>query len=400
MQSEISSARLIAYLKDARSRTLALIQGLSGDELMGPRLAIVNPLLWEIGHLAWFHEHWILRHLDGRPPLLPNADALYDSSAVAHDTRWDLPLPSLDRTLEYMAAVQEAVIARLDRDVPSADEAYFYQLTTFHEDMHTEAFIYMRQTLGYPAPSFALPPQETGAGSCPGDVEVPGGTFLLGSVADQGFVFDNEKWAHAVEVAPYGISRAPVTNAEYLRFVEDGGYRRREFWDDDGWTWREQSGLQAPVYWRPHTPVVHVSWHEAQAYCRWAGRRLPSEAEWEMAAACELSGCNGEAPRKRRYPWGEDAPDPTRANLDGRLLGCVEVGELAQGDSAFGCRQMLGNVWEWTSSSQPWFGTRQVLRGGSWATRSRMLWNTWRNFFPPDRTDIIAGFRTCAKEDS
>jgi iron(II)-dependent oxidoreductase len=152
--------------------------------------------------------------------------------------------------------------------------------------------------------------------------------------------------------------------------------------------------------------VLHVNWHEAEAYCRWAGRRLPTEAEWELAAAGGLDGS------KRRFPWGEERPTPELANLDWRALGCVDVAAFPAGDSVFGCRHMIGNVWEWTASdflpypgfvadpykeySAPWFGTHKVLRGGCWATRSRLLRNTWRNFYLPDRRDVWAGFRTCA----
>lgn len=432
MVKTVTMSGLIAYLDDARQRTLRLAGNLSGEQLMGPRLPIVNPLLWELGHLAWFHEYWILRHLDGHAPFLPQADALYDSSAVAHNTRWDLPLPSITETLDYMQAVQEALHRRLRArgDLLPERDVYFHLLTIFHEDMHAEAFTYMRQTLAYPAPD-AVPATRAPAGPLPGDVDVPGGTFLLGAKPEDGFVFDNEKWAHPVTLSAFRIARAPVTNFQYLQFVEDDGYRRREFWDEDGWKWLAGTGLQAPVYWRRdagrwlmrhfdqwvapelHAPVMHVSWHEAQAWCRWADRRLPTEAEWEMAAACELStDGRGVMPRKRRYPWGNEPPASPHANLDAAVCGTIDVAALPDGDSAFGCRQMMGNVWEWTAStfspfpdfspdpyqdySVPWFGSRKVLRGGSWATPARLLRNTWRNFFTPERNDIFAGFRTCA----
>jgi len=429
MPAEYSATELVRAIRDARARSLELVEGLSNEQLIGPRLEIVNPLLWEIGHLAWFQEHWILRHLDGREPLLGNTDALYDSMNVHHDTRWDLPLPPLKATLEYMGAVLDSVAARLADGETQANDAYFYTLVTHHEDMHAEAFTYSRQSLEYPTPRFALaeggPVEGREAGPLPGDAEIPGGTFRLGAERTGGFVFDNEKWAHPVEVAPFRIARAPVTNAEFSQFVEDGGYSNATFWSEAGWSWRLGTGLPHPVYWQPnrdgwltrrfdrtvplppHQPVMHVSWHEAQAYCRWAGRRLPTEAEWEMAASGELTGAG-----KRRFPWGDYEPLPKHANLDGRAMGCLDVAALGDGDSAFGCRQMIGNVWEWTASdflpfpgfeadpykdySEPWFGSRKVLRGGCWVTRSRMLRNTWRNFFTPDRNDVYAGLRTCA----
>jgi iron(II)-dependent oxidoreductase len=414
-------ADLVAALIDADARTRALIAGLDDGRLMGPRLAIVNPLLWEIGHVAWFHEHFVLHRLDGHDPLVADADRLYDSMKVPHDTRWDLPLPGLAGTLDYRARVLDAMIGRLSGPRAGVRDSYHTLLTLFHEDMHDEAFTWTRQTLGYPAPPLPGAPGAAGEGPWPGDAEVAGGRCRIGATGREPFIFDNEKWAHEVEVRPFAIARAPVTNAEFAAFVDDGGYRRRELWDDEGWAWRAGAGAERPVYWRrdggvwtarafdawrplaPHRPVIHVNWHEASAWCRWAGRRLPSEAEWEAAAA---------GPDRRRFPWGDAAPTPARANLDGGRLGCADVAAFAEGDSACGCRQMIGNVWEWTDSpfapypgfspdpytdySVPWFHTHRVMRGGAWATRSRVVWNTWRNFALPHRRDLFTGFRTCA----
>jgi iron(II)-dependent oxidoreductase len=411
------------WVRDASQRTYELVADLSAEQLLGPRLAHVNPLIWEIGHVAWFQEKWLLRHALGRAPLRPDADALYDSAAVAHDTRWDLPLPGRDETCRYFEEVQQRVLEALDRSAESL--TYFTLLSVFHEDMHGEAFLYTRQTLGYPRPCLCTR-ELPAAGPWPGDVAVPGGIFTLGASPTDPFVFDNEKWAHPVELAPFAIAKAPVTQVEFLAFVEEGGYRREEFWDPGGWRWRAEVGALHPVYWRregghwhrrdfdrwvalePHRPVLHVNWFEADAYCRWAGRRLPSEAEWEAAAAGDPATQKG----KRPFPWGDEAPGPGHANLDGRAGGCLDVAARPEGDSATGCRQMLGNVWEWTASdflpypgfvvdpykeySAPWFGTHKVLRGGCWATRARLLRNTWRNFYRPDRRDVWAGFRTCA----
>jgi iron(II)-dependent oxidoreductase len=432
--SRLTPALLAEWLRDARQRTLDLIADLSDEQLLGPRLSIINPLLWEIGHLAWFAERWVLRHAGRLPPLRADADALYDSSVVAHATRWDLSLPSRAATLAYMRQVQEHVLDVLERG-PSPDESYFILLAIFHEDMHGEAFLYTRQTLAYPRPLLTAPvrgggePKNAEGGAWPGDVFVPGGTFMLGATPDEPFVFDNEKWAHPVQLRPFAIARAAVTQGEFAAFVADDGYRRPELWSPAGWRWRQEAGVEQPLYWQrqaqgwlrrdfdhwvalePHRPVLHVSWYEADAYCRWAGRRLPTEAEWEAAAAA--SGPDLAGP-KRRFPWGRVPPDATRAQLDGNALGCCDVAALPAGDSACGCRQMIGNVWEWTADdfgpypgftpdpyqdySQPWFGTHKVLRGGAWMTRARLLRNTWRNFYKPDRRDVWAGFRTCALE--
>ena len=405
---------LPAALVDARTRSLALVKDLDDAQWLGPRLAIVNPLLWEVGHLGWFQEFWTLRHARGDAPLLAQGDALYDSARVAHDTRWDLPLLPRAKVLGYLAAV-------LDRALAGAP-GYFHELALNHEDMHGEALLYTRQTLAYPAP--ALPRVEVPEGGpLPGDVEVPGGRFLLGAARDESFVFDNEKWAHPVSVAAFRIARAPVTNEQFLEFVEAGGYRTERFWSREGWRWRAAEKAERPVYWTrrdggrwterqfqaevplsPHRPAIHICWYEADAFCRWAGRRLPTEAEWELAAS---------TPSRRRFPWGDTPPDSSHANLDAAAGWTVDVGALPASDSAYGCRQLIGNVWEWTSSdfqpypgfvvdpykeySAPWFASpHKVLRGGCWATRGRLLRNTWRNFYPPDRRDVLAGFRTCA----
>ena len=431
----MSVEHLSTWVRDARQRTLDLIGDLSDEQLLGSHLDIVNPLLWEIGHVAWFQEKWVLRHRSGRASLRPDADALYDSAAVAHSTRWDLPLPGRADTLRYVRQVEEQVLRKLAVEKQDPQRAYFVLLSVFHEDMHTEAFTYTRQTLGYPPPRLAAPLQPTSEMlAAAGDGHVPGGTFSLGATPAEPFVFDNEKWAHAIALRPFAIARTPVTQAEFAAFVDEGGYQRRQFWDEEGWHWRERTAAVAPVYWErgdggswqrrdfdrwvalePQRPVINVNWYEAEAYCRWARRRLPTEAEWEAAAAAEPeSGGATLSARKRRFPWGDDAPTADRANLDGCALGCRNVAALAAGDSPCGCRQMIGNVWEWTASaflpypgftpdaykeySAPWFGDHKVLRGGCWATRARLLRNTWRNFYRPDRRDVWAGFRTCALE--
>jgi iron(II)-dependent oxidoreductase len=420
---------LPVLLQDARERTLGFAHALTGSQLLGPKLAIVNPPLWELGHLAWFQEHWCLRYRPGAakaPSILAHADQLYDSAAVAHDARWELPLPALEATLGYLEQVLDRVLDRLGREGPTGHLRYFTQLAAFHEEMHCEAFTYTRQTLGYPARQDAETKVEPRVGPYPGDVEHPGGEFMLGASTDgASFVFDNEKWAHPVRLAPFRIARAAVTNAEFLAFVEDGGYARRELWSEPGWRWRAAAGASCPVYWveregrwlqrrydreiplRPHAALVHVCWFEADAFCRWAGRRLPGEAEWEAAAAT-VPGGEG----KRSYPWGEEPANAERANLYGTLGDTADVAAFAAGDSARGCRQMFGNVWEWTADwfapypgfvadpyreySEPWFGDHKVLRGGCHATRAALLRNTWRNFYTPDRRDVFAGFRTCA----
>lgn len=397
-------------LLDARARTRAVADDLGGERELGPQLAIVNPPRWELGHVGWFHEYWCLRRVDAdrhsatrSAPILPQADALYNSAAVPHAARWGLPLPAFDATLAYRDAVLERVLERL-RGGADADEAYFAGLATRHEDMHAEAFHYTRQTLGYPAPALEVAAHPAGT-RIDGDAALPGGVFELGAPDDGGWAFDNEKWAHPVVVKPFRIARTAVSNAEYRRFVEAGGpvpaYWRRAA---GGWELRRFDR------WIPlpeDEPVLHVSALEAEAYCRHAGRRLPTEVEWEYAATWDPA-----TGRKRCNPWGDDPWTADRANL--RAAAPASVHAYPAGDSPAGLRQMIGNVWEWTSSpflpypgfvrdpykeySEPWFGTHRVLRGGAFSTSQRIATPTYRNFFTPGRSDVFAGFRTCALE--
>jgi len=420
---------LIADLKDSRERTLALIDDLNSQQLIGPMLDTVNPLLWEIGHTAYFYEFWILRKLHGADSFLENADALYDSINIAHNDRWDLPLLTLDETRTYMQQVLDAVIKVLQSDNVTEQDIYLSRYGGFHEDMHTEAFTYTRRTLDYPTPNLPGCQLNNKSNNCEklnGDVDIAGGEYLLGAPQDISFCFDNEKWQHPVKVKPYSISRTATSYREFADFVDDNGYNTQAFWSEEGWLWLQKNKVSAPNGWKKDNnnnwlikhfdqwitmpadaAVIHINWYEANAWCKWAGRRLPSEAEWELAASGSPENIN----EKRLYPWGEQPPTDKLANMDSRALGTINVNALAEGDSAFGCRQMLGNTWEWVSDtfnpypgfvadmyedySQPLFGNTKVLRGGAWATRSRMIRNTWRTYYGPDRNDVFAGFRSC-----
>lgn len=427
---------LCRWVSDAGRRLAELVADLDDEQFRPPLAPTVNPLLWEIGHVTWFQELFVLRRMQGEEPIVERGDALWDSGAIPHDTRWSLTLPSRADTLDYAAEVGRRVCDRLHGPEATAALRHIARYTVHHHDMHTEALTYTRQALGYPPPTLpglAAPgdvPVADGPGPLPGDATVPGGRFLLGVDRDEPFCHDNEKWIHAVSVAPFALARAPVTQGEYAAFVDDGGYRDRRWWGDDGWGWGSAAGVVAPAYWRhtpqgwqrrdfdrwvplePHRPVCHVCWYEAEAYCRWAGRRLPTETEWEAAALAAPSASGELAAGKRRQPWGDGPTGPEHANLDWRHLGTVDVGACPAGDSAFGARQMIGNVWEWTAStfepypnfeqdayrdnSLPFFGHRKVLRGGAWATRSRLARGTVRNYFSPERRDVLAGFRTAA----
>jgi len=394
---------LAAGLADARQRTLAIYSHLDVEAIEFPCVPIVNPPLWELAHIAWFQEFWCLRsrgsQREARPSLLENSDALFNSSTVPHASRWHLDYPPAKRLFAYMRDTFDATLEQLARTAES--RRYFFRLALFHEDMHGEALLMTLQSMELPAPPIDArdpPPAKLEPAS---DVHFDGGEFDQGTwKAD--FAFDNEREAHAVKVGPFAIASRPVTQGEFAAFVEETGATPPGHWRRSGANWQARR-FDRWVALDPSAPMVHASLEDALAYCRWAKRRLPTEAEWEFAAR------NGG--RMDRFPWG-DVPAPGEA-LDFRHRGP----SLALADPhpvASGLKQMMGGVWEWTSSlfepypgfhadpyrdySQPWFHTHYVLRGGSFATRSRLVHNRYRNFYTARRADPFAGFRTCALE--
>ena len=332
-------------MRAARECTRRVTDDLAGERELGPRLAIVNPPRWEVGHVGWFQEYWCLRGgSDERASILPNADALYNSATVPHATRWTIPLPSFADTIAYRDEVLERLLSKVKED---RADAYFVDLAVRHELMHAEAFHYTRQTLGYPAPL----EDRTRISEVKGDAAYPGGVFRLGAKPGEGFAFDNEKWSHPVVLEPFRIARRPVTYGEYRKFREplyckDGRVRRFDRW--------------VPV--PEDEPVRHVSWHDAKAYCDFVGRRLPTEAEWECAAIAGLenTGHVWEWTSSTFLPYPGFVRDPYK------------------------------------EYSEPWFGTHKVLRGASFATPPGVSHARFRNFYAPERADMFVGFRTCA----
>jgi iron(II)-dependent oxidoreductase len=417
---------VLAVLEEVRTRTRQLTAPLSDADLVQQHSALMSPIVWDLGHIAHYEATWLLPKA-----AVPDArDVLYDPIQTPRSGRGTLPLPSPVEARAHMDEVRARVRAHL-HTAPEA--ARYVNLVAQHEAQHQETMlqaIALREDLPY-RPAFVAG-HNAGVLAAPvvASVLVPAGPFLMGT-NDQSWAYDNERPAHVVDVAAFRIATTPVSNGDYLRFLEDEGYQRRELWSSEGWAWRTQSQATAPAHWRlrggrwcattfgicapldPDAPVVHVSWFEADAYTRWAGKRLPTEAEWEKAAAWDPL-----AQVSRAAVWDATALAPHvdgrqvtgRANLGLQYLQPVAAGLHLAGRSPAGCLQMLGDVWEWTASwfqgypgfasdpypeySEVFFGeTYRVLRGGSFATAPLVCRATFRNWDYPERRQIFAGFR-------
>jgi iron(II)-dependent oxidoreductase len=422
-----SRERLAGDLERARTRTLWLVD-FDDDELRRQYDPLMSPLVWDLAHIGQQEELWLLRGGDpNRPGMLPPpVEGLYDAFVHSRASRVDLPLLSPNEARSYCRTVRSAALDALDAlpDDPAGDRAAFvYGMVVSHENQHDETILQalnLRTGAALLRESADLPAGRPGIAGT--SALVPGGPFVLGvDAADEPYSLDNERPAHVVDVPAFRIGRVPVTNGEWQQFVDDGGYTEARWWSPRGWEHRLSTGLTAPQFWssdaRTRTrfghiedipadePVQHVSYFEAEAYAAWAGARLPTEVEWEKACAWDPA-----TNTRRRYPWGSDDPSEDLVNLGGTALRPAPAGAYPAGASAYGVEQMLGDVWEWTSSplrpwpgfvpmiydrySQPFFdGDYRVLRGGSWAVESAILRPSFRNWDHPFRRQIFSGVR-------
>jgi iron(II)-dependent oxidoreductase len=397
-------------LEQARARTLALIDQLSDADLERVHSPLMSPLVWDVGHIAAFEDLWLAHRQAGLPLLRADLADVYDAFETPRAQRGELPFLRRADAEAYLEAVRERVRA--------IAPGPWDELVARHEHQHIET---MLQTLNLARIALGSGERSAAPSAVTSGLElidVPGGEFPLGAGAD-GFAYDNERPAHAVRLAPFRIGRVAVTNGDWLSFIADGGYRRPEWWTEDGWRWRSAEGIERPQGWdgdgcewslaggaalEPARPVVHVSWYEADAFARSRGLRLPNEAEWELAASWDGSV-------KRSWPWGEEPPDPERANLiEASLYAPLAAGALWAGSAPCGALGMVGDVWEWTASefhgypgfvahpyreySEVFFGRGyRVLRGGSFATSGHVITTTFRNWDLPQRRQIFAGLR-------
>ena len=420
-------------LGEARERTRFLLESISEEDLLAQHDPLMSPLIWDYGHIGNYEELWLLKRAHGMALSERELYDMYDASLHPREERPSLNLLNRKDADLYLGAVRKAVLqsledAHLDGGDPLLDGGFVYNMILQHEYQHNETMLQTIQLKeGEPYRPEALDKLPIGGAAEEEMVRIPGGEFVMGT-DDRIWALDNERNSHSVGLPDFLIDKTPVTNAAFIEFVEDGGYEREGLWDSTGWRYIREGGITSPKHWyqpKPHSwwterfgfheplnpaaPAVHVSWYEADAYARWADKRLPTEAEWEKAASWDP-----ETETKRLYPWGDEAPTLERANLDQLAFSVAEVGAFPQGASAYGVLGLIGGVWEWTASalyaypgfeafpyreySEIFFGPDyKVLRGGSWATRPGAIRNTFRNWDFPIRRQLFCGFR-CARD--
>lgn len=422
--------RVRTLLDTGRRRTLALTDCVDEDELMAQHSRLMSPLVWDLAHIGNQEDIWLVRAAGRAAGVRPDLDLLYDAFRHPRFSRPDLPLLRPDQARRYLSDVRDQALDLLvdappDDGDPLLSHRFVLGMIAQHEQQHDETMLATHQLRGGPAALHAPdpPPAPADAVSLPREVLVPGGPFTMGTSADP-WALDNERPAHTVEVPEFFLDTVPVSNGAYQEFIADGGYLDRRWWTAEGWAHRTEAALEAPLFWSRDgagwlrrrfgvvepvpaaEPVMHVCWYEADAYARWAGRRLPTEAEWEKAARHDPA-----LGRSRRYPWGDADPGPEHANLGQRHLRPAAIGGYPAGASPLGVRQLIGDVWEWTASdflpypgftafpykeySEVFFGPEyKVLRGGAFGVGEVACRGTFRNWDYPVRRQIFAGFRT------
>jgi iron(II)-dependent oxidoreductase len=421
----LTEEQAIDALKEARVRTLALVDSISDEDLERVHSKLMSPLVWDLGHIAAFEDLWIVHRHGGRELLREDLAEVYDAFETPRAGRGALPFLPPSQAREYLGEVRGRALEVIE--TRGIGDGTIAELIIRHEHQHNETMLQTLQlarleNLRFGRETAASPPPPASRRFSGLEVvEIPAGECTIGALGG-GFSYDNERPRHRTDVRGYLIGRTPITNASYLTFVEGGGYERREWWSDEGWSWKEDYDITRPGGWTadltgewrlsglqpldPDRPVVHVSWFEADAFARAHGGRLPTEAEWEKAATWDQ-----ETGRALHHPWGDTEPLPGRhANVDALAGAPAPAGAYPAGASPSGCLGMTGDVWEWTASpfagypgfiadpyreySEVFFGPDyRVLRGGSWATRPRLATPTFRNWDFPERRQIFSGMR-------
>ena len=430
LDGEVLRSRLAHELTRTRERSRLLTEAVDEDDLVAQHSPLMSPLVWDYAHIGNMEELWLVRDVGGRDPVRVDIDNLYDAFLHARRDRPNLPLLRPAEARSYVDAVRAKALDVLDtvplEGRPLLDHGFAFGMIVQHEQQHDETMAATHQLRDGAPVLHAPPPPPAGERPAASEVLIPAGEFTMGTDTEP-WALDNERPAHRVHLDSFWIDTTPVTNGAYQEFIAAGGYDDRRWWTEEGWAHRQRAGLTAPQFWMRDgdrwlrrrfgvvepvpagEPVQHVCFHEADAYARWAGKRLPTEAEWEKAARHDPA-----TGRSRRWPWGDEDPTPAHANLGQRHLQPAPSGAYAAGESAYGVRQLIGDVWEWTSSgfhaypgfaafpyreySEVFFGgDHRVLRGGSWATDAAAVRGTFRNWDHPIRRQIFSGFR-CARD--
>ncbi len=431
VDAEALRDRALTTLTTARDRTTLLTSCVEDPDLTAQHSPLMSPLVWDLAHIGNQEEQWLLRAVAGQEAIRPEIDSLYDAFEHPRSKRPSLPLLAPAEARSYAADVRGRVMDVLERaafhGTRLTEAGFAFGMVAQHEQQHDETMLITHQLRTGPQALTAPDPDPVPLFTGPAEVLVPGGPFTMGTSTEP-WALDNERPAHRREVAPFSIDTTPVTNGAYQAFIEDGGYDDERWWTAAGWAHIRRNSIHAPLYWSrdgrqwlrrrfgvtevvpPEEPVLHVCWYEADAYARWAGRRLPTEAEWEKAARHDPAG-----DRSTRYPWGDADPAPEHANLGQRHLRPAQAGSYPEGESPLGVRQLIGDVWEWTASdflpypgfeafpykeySEVFFGPdHKVLRGGSFAVDAVACRGTFRNWDYPIRRQIFSGFRTARSE--
>ena len=428
------SKRIAEELEIARARTLALLDPIPDTALEAQHSPLMSPLVWDLAHIGHYEELWLLRALARTEPTDARFDDIYDAFRHPRHERPSLDLLGPTDARDFVADVRKRALdvlasTPLAVDDPLLADGFVYGMVVRHEHQHVETMLATVALMdAYAHPDAGDRPGARGPDptTLPETVLVEAGPFLMGTSTDP-WAYDNERPRHVVDLPAFRIDTTPVTNAAYAEFVEAGGYHEPRWWTEAGWAWRHEAGLEHPLYWSrtesgwvrarygrvepvpAREPVQHVCWYEADAYTRWRGKRLPTEAEGEKAASWDPGAGDG---TKRARPWGDAPATRARAALGGLTdrFGPDEVGAHPEGASPWGCLDLLGGVWEWTATefggypgfrsfpyreySEVFFGSEyRVLRGGSWATHPSALSSTFRNWDFPIRRQIFAGFR-------
>jgi iron(II)-dependent oxidoreductase len=420
-------ARAAEALTRARARSVALTDAVDDEDLVRQHSKLMSPLVWDLAHIGVQEELWLVRDVGGREPLRPDIDDIYDAFQHARADRPELPLLGPAEARAYVKQVREKAFDVLERAPMTGrrltEQAFAFGMITQHEQQHDETMLATHQLRRGDPVLHAPEPPPARSGTLPAEVLVPGGAFTMGTSAEP-WALDNERPAHEIAVDAFWMDTVPVTGGAYAEFLDGGGYADERWWSPAGWAYRTENAITAPRFWKREQdgwwrtrfggyervpadePVVHVSYFEAEAYAAWAGRRLPTEAEWEKAARFDPA-----TGRSRRFPWGDEEPSAEHANLGQRHLRPAPAGAYPAGASPTGVHQLIGDVWEWTSTdfhgypgfapfpyreySEVFFGPEhKVLRGGSFGTDSAAIRGTFRNWDYPIRRQIFAGFRT------